>query len=84
MRIEDLVSNSFSHLYARIRWPHLEDAEALEEDAEVLEEDVVDSGGEEVGGEGEEDMEDLNCRHLFLSKLMPSMVRIRSIFGVGG
>lgn len=40
----------------------------------------MDFGGEEVGGEGEEDMEDLNCRHLFLSKLMPSMVRIRSIF----
>lgn len=77
LRIEDLVSNSFNHLYARIRWPHLEDVE-------VLEEDVVDFGGGEVGGEGEEDMEDLNCRHLFLSKLMPSMVRIRSIFWGGG
>lgn len=45
---------------------------------EALEEDVVDFGGEEVEEEGEEGMEDLNCRHLFLNKLMPSMVRTRS------
>lgn len=34
--------------------------------------------GEEVDEEGEEGMEDLNYRHLFLNKLMPSMVRTRS------
>lgn len=72
MKIEDPV-DSLSYLYTRIQWPHLEHTEALEEG-------VVDFEGEEVGEVGEEGMEDHNCRHLFLSKLMPNMVRIRSFW----
>lgn len=71
-KIEDPVS-SLSYLYTRIQWPHLEDMEALEED-------VVGFEGEEVGEVGKEGMEDHNCRHLFLNKLMPNMVRIRSFW----